>query len=134
MGFVVKRGENYSARLAIPKALRPILGRNEFKKSLGTTSRMEAELLAAPHILSWKKLIEEAKTDGVAAKAKALRQAFLSDKGNDKLDEDGAMEVVRGIIIEEAIEKTILGGRDINSIDTKSERAAAKAFYDIASG
>jgi integrase len=134
MGFVVKRGENYSARLAIPKALRPILGRNEFKKSLGTTSRMEAELLAAPHILSWKKLIEEAKTDGATAKAKALRQAFMSDKDNDKLDEDGAMEVVRGIIIEEAIEKTILGGRDINSIDTKSERAAAKAFYDIASG
>jgi len=58
----------------------------------------------------------------------------MSDKDNDKLDEDGAMEVVRGIIIEEAIEKTILGGRDINSIDTKSERAAAKAFYDIASG
>ena len=48
MGFVVKRGENYSARLAIPKALRPILGRNEFKKSLGTTSKKEAELLAAP--------------------------------------------------------------------------------------
>ena len=59
---------------------------------------------------------------------------LMSDKDNDKLDEDGAMEVVRGIIIEEAIEKTILGGRDINSIDTKSERAAAKAFYDIASG
>jgi integrase len=95
---------------------------------------MEAELLAAPHILSWKKLIEEAKTDGATAKAKALRQAFLSDKGNDKLDEDGAMEVVRGIIIEDAIEKTILGGRDINSIDSKSDKAAAKAFYDIASG
>ena len=134
MGFVVKRGENYSARLAIPKALRPILGQNEFKKSLGTTSKKEAELLAAPLVLRWKKLIEEAKTDGVTAKAKALRQALLSDKGNDKLDEDGAMEVVRDIIIEEAIEKTILGGRDINSIDSKSERAAAKAFYDIASG
>ena len=116
MGFVVKRGENYSARLAIPKALRPILGRNEFKKSLGTTSRMEAELLAAPLVLRWKKLIEEAKTDGVKAKAKALRQAFMSDKDNDKLDEDGAMEVVRGIIIEEAIETAILGGRDINGI------------------
>ena len=134
MGFVVKRGENYSARLAIPKALRPIFGKNEFKKSLGTTSRMEAELLAAPHILRWKKLIEEAKTDGVTAKAKALRQAFSSDKNNDKLDEDGAMEVIRGIIIEDAIEKTILGGRDINSIDSKSDKAAAKAFYDIASG
>ena len=134
MGFVVKRGENYSARLAIPKALRPILGRNEFKQSLGTTSRKEAELLAAPLVLRWKTLIEEAKTDGVTAKAKALRQALLSDKGNDKLDEDGAMEVVQGIIIEEAIEKTILGGRDINSIDSKSERAAAKTFYNIASG
>jgi hypothetical protein len=59
----------------------------------------------------------------------------LSDtKASDLIDEDGAMEVVRGIIIEDAIEKTILGGRDINSIDTKSDRAAAKAFYDIASG
>ena len=120
--------------LLIPKALRPILDRNEFKKSLGTTSKKEAELLAAPLVLRWKKLIEEAKTDGVTAKAKALRQAFLSDKGNDKLDEDGAFETVKGIIIEEAIEKTILGGRDINSIESKSEKAAAKAFYDIASG
>ena len=134
MGFVVKRGENYSARLAIPKALRPILGRNEFKKSLGTTSRKEAELLAAPLILSWKKLIEEAKTDGVTAKAKALRQAFLSDKVTTSWMKMVQWRWFEGIIIEEAIEKTILGGRDINSIDSKSERAAAKAFYDIASG
>jgi len=134
MGFVVKRGENYSARLAIPKALRPILGQNEFKKSLGTTSKKEAELLAAPLVLRWKKLIEEARVDGATAKAKALHRALSDTKASDLIDEDGAMEVVRGIIIEEAIEKTILGGRDINSIDTKSERAAAKAFYDIASG
>ena len=92
MGFVVKWGENYSARLAIPKALRPIFGKNEFKQSLGMTGKKEAELLAAPLVLRWKKLIEEAKTDGATAKAKALRQAFLSDEGNDKLDVDGAME------------------------------------------
>ena len=30
MGFVVKRGENYSARFAIPKALRPILSSPNF--------------------------------------------------------------------------------------------------------
>ena len=41
MGFVVKRDENYSARFAIPKALRPILGQNEFKNSLGTRILME---------------------------------------------------------------------------------------------
>jgi integrase len=134
MGFVVKRGENYSARLAIPKALRPILGRNEFKKSLGTTNKKEAELLAAPLVLRWKKLTEEARVDGATAKAKALRRTLSDTKASDLIDEDGAMEVVRGIIIEDAIEKTILGGRDINSIDTKSDRAAAKAFYDIASG
>ena len=134
MGFVVKRGENYSARLAIPKALRPILGQNEFKKSLGTTSKKEAELLAAPLVLRWKKLIEEARVDGATAKAKALRRALSDTKASDLIDEDGAFEVVKGIIIVEAIEKTILGGRDINSIDSKSERAAAKAFYDIASG
>ena len=134
MGFVVKRGENYSARLAIPKALRPILGQNEFKKSLGTTSKKEAELLAAPLVLRWKKLIEEARVDGATAQAKALRRTLSETKASDLIDEEGAMEVVQGIIIEDAIEKTILGGRDINSIDSKSDRAAAKAFYDIASG
>ena len=134
MGFVVKRGENYSARLVIPKALRPIFGKNEFKQSLGTTSKKEAELLAAPLVLRWKKLIEEARVDGATAKAKALRRTLSDNKASDLIDEDGAFEVVKGIIIEEAIEKTILGGRDINSIDSKSERAAAKAFYDIASG
>ena len=72
MGFVVKRGDKYSARIVIPKALRPILGQNEFKKSLGTSSKTEAELRAAPLILHWKKLIEDAKTDDVIAKAKAL--------------------------------------------------------------
>ena len=128
MGFVVKRGENYSARLAIPKALRPILGQNEFKKSLGTTSKKEAELLAAPLVLRWKKLIEEARIDGVKAKAKALRRTLSDNKASDLIDEDGAMEVVQGIIIEEAIETTILGGRDINSIDSKSSCCGKHAF------
>jgi hypothetical protein len=72
MGFVVKRGDKYSARIVIPKALRPILGQNEFKKSLGTSSKTEAELRAAPLILHWKELIEYTKTDGVIAKAKVL--------------------------------------------------------------
>ena len=99
MGFVVKRGENYSARLAIPKALRPILGQNEFKKSLGTTSKKEAELMAAPLVLRWKKLIEEARVDGATAKAKALRQAFMSDKDNDKLEQAGVSEGIAADIL-----------------------------------
>ena len=50
MGFVVKRGDKYSARLVIPKALRPILGQNEFKKSLGTSNKTEAELRRTSHL------------------------------------------------------------------------------------
>ena len=89
MGFVVKRGDQFSARLSIPKALRPILGQNEFKKSLGTSNKTEAELRAAPLILHWNKLIEGAKTDGVIAKAKALRRALDNSPNNDLIDEDG---------------------------------------------
>jgi len=46
MSFVVRRGEAYAARLVIPKKLRSILGKNEFKKFLGTSNRKEAELFA----------------------------------------------------------------------------------------
>ena len=71
MSFVVRRGDNYSARLVIPKKL-CVIGKYEFKKSLGTSNRKEAELLAAPLVLKWKKLIDEAAQDGVMARAKAL--------------------------------------------------------------
>ena len=134
MGFVVKRGDKYSARLVIPKALRPILGQNEFKKSLGTSSKTEAELRAAPLILHWKKLIEDARTDGVIAKAKALRRALDNSPNNDLIDEDGFWESTKTGIIEDAIEDIILGGRGIERIDNKEDNAKAKTFFDIASG
>ena len=86
MGFVVKSGDKYSARLVIPKALRPILGQNELKKSLGKSNKTEADLRAAPLILHWKKLIEDAKTDGVIAKAKALKRALDNSPNNDLIE------------------------------------------------
>ena len=134
MGFVVKRGDKYSARLVIPKALRPILGQNEFQKSLRTSNKIEAELRAAPLTLHWKKLIENAKTDGVIVKSKALRRALDNSPNNDLLDEDGFWESTKIGIIEGAIKDIILGGRDIDSIDNKEDKAKAKTFFDIASG
>ena len=103
----------------IPKALRPILGQNKFKKSLGTSNKTEAELRSASLILHWKKLIDDAKTDGITAKAKALRSALDNRPNNDFLDEDGFWESTKTGIIEDAFEDIILGGRDINSIDKK---------------
>ena len=134
MGFVVKRGDKYSARLVIPKALRPILGQNEFKKSFRALNKTEAELRAAPLILHWKKLIEDAKTDGVTAKAKALKRALDHSPNNDLIDRDGFWASTKTGIIEDAIEDIILGGRDVKSIDSKEEKAKAKTFFDIASG
>ena len=108
MGFVVKRGDKFSARLVIPKALRPTLGQNEFKKSLRTSSKTEAELSAAPLILHWKKLIEDAKTSGVIAKAKALRRALDNSPNSDLIDKDGFWESTKAGIIENVIEDIIL--------------------------
>ena len=107
MSFVVRRGETYSARLVIPKKLRPILGKNEFKKSLGTSNLKEAELLTAPLVLKRKKLIEEAEQGGVMARAKALKRTL--DKNGQKSDKD---EFIKGVIIEDEMEDIILGGRD----------------------
>ena len=104
MGFALKRGDKYSARLVIPTALRPVLGQNEFKKSLGTSNKTEAESRAAPLILHWKKLIGDAKTDGVNTKAKAPRRALDISPNNDLLDEDGFWESTKIGIIEGAIE------------------------------
>lgn len=134
MSFIVKRGEYYSARLVIPVKLRSILGRNEFKKSLGTTSRKEAALLAAPLVLNWKQLIQQAKTDGITSRAKALRRDLAAVDDDDIIDDDEASAIAASIIIEAEIEEHILGGRAIESITSKRQRDAAKAFYDIASG
>ena len=79
-------------------------------------------------------MIEGAKTDGVIAKAKALRRALDNSPNNALLDEDGFWESTKTGIIEDAIEDIILGGRDIESIDNKEEKAKAKTFFDIASG
>ena len=69
-----------------PKALRPTLGQNEFKKSLGTSNKTEAELRAASLILHCKKLIEDVSTDGVTTKAKALRRALDNSPNNDLIE------------------------------------------------
>ena len=79
-------------------------------------------------------MIENAKTDGVTAKAKALRRALDNSPNKDLRDEDGFWRSTKTGIIEDAIEDIILGGRDIDSIDSKEDKARAKTFFDIASG
>ena len=133
MGFVVTRGNKYSERLVVPKALRPFLGKNEFKQPIGTSNTTEAELSTATLILHWKKLIEDPKPDGVIPKAEAPKRVLNNSPNNDLLSEDGAWASTKTGIIEDTIEDIILGGSNIGSIDNKEVRAKAKIFFDIVS-
>ena len=132
MGFVVTRVNKYSERLVIPKALRPFLGRNEFKQPLGTSNKTEAELSTATLILHSKKLIEDSKTDGVIPKAEAPKRVLNNSPNNDLLSEDGAQASTKTGIIEDTIEDIILGRSNIGRIDNKEVRAKTKIVFDIA--
>ena len=83
--------------------------------------------LAAPLVLKWKKLIEEAEQYGVMARAKALKRAL--DKDGQKSDED---EFIKGVIIEGEMEDIILGGRDFHEVEDTHLKETAKTFYGIA--
>ena len=56
------------------------------RSHLENPNKTEADLRAAPLILHWKKLIEDAKTDGVIAKAKALKRALDNSPNNDLIE------------------------------------------------
>ena len=129
MSFIVRRGDNYSARLVIPKKLRSLLGKSEFKKSLGTSSRKEAELLAAPLVLQWKKFIEEAERDGIMAKAKALKRNFDVEEQETDVD-----DFIKSEVIEREMEEVVLGGKSYDEITDNKKKADAKSFFKVASG
>jgi len=59
MPFLLKRAgsQNFYARMMVPAVLRPVLGKREFIKSLGTSNRAEAELRALPMIAAWKRSV-----------------------------------------------------------------------------
>jgi len=129
MSFIVRRGDNYSARLVIPKKLRSLLGKSEFKKSLGTSSRKEAELLAAPLVLQWKKFIEEAERDGIMAKAKALKRNFDVEEQETDVD-----DFIKSEVIEREMEDVVLGGKSYDEVTDNKKKADAKSFFKVASG
>lgn len=57
MTFLHRRrgSQNWYARMMVPAALRGAIGKREFIKSLGTTNKAEAEVLALPLIAEWKR-------------------------------------------------------------------------------
>ena len=115
MGFVVKRGDKYSAWLVIPKALRPILD----KTSLRSHSQHQIRLKQtdAPR-LSYCAGRSWLRTQRPMALSQKPRHWDVLDNSHNNalLDEDGFWESTKTGIIEDAIEDIILGGRDIESL------------------
>ncbi len=58
--FRRKTSQNWQLRVMVPKAVRPVLGRAEFARSLRVTDRRQAELLAYPILADWKAKIAAA--------------------------------------------------------------------------
>lgn len=68
---LIKKGRTYYARLSVPKYARKVLGRWEFKKSLGTSNYRQALAKSGALIDHWQQQIEAAK-EGNRQKVEAL--------------------------------------------------------------
>ena len=58
---LLRRGELWFVRVSIPADLRDFFGKNEFKVSLRTDSKVEAQLSKLPYVHEFKKKIKEAR-------------------------------------------------------------------------
>lgn len=78
MSNIELRKHVYCAVLMVPKDVQPVLGKTKFRKSLGTSNKLEAERLGAPYLANWKAQIKQARGHSGALVAEALRwkQAF----------------------------------------------------------
>lgn len=112
-------GRVWYATLLVPKDVREALGRVRYKQSLGTHSKREATLLAAPHIAHWKALIKQARgsTNAVATEALRWKAALSQAPDADTLE---TWEAVLS---------------DVTHSKAEAEGfQAAKDFHDIATG
>ncbi|OMH36578.1 DUF6538 domain-containing protein [Motiliproteus sp. MSK22-1] len=85
MSYLKKRHNTWYARLGVPQSVRPILRRNEFVRSLQTTSRSVAARRAVAYVAEWKETIALAlSTDELKKEAKWWRRAFLSAQSEER--------------------------------------------------
>lgn len=58
--YLEQRRQLYYAVLTIPKHIRPILRKNRFIRSTGTSDKLKAQLIAYQYVAGWKLLISQA--------------------------------------------------------------------------
>ncbi len=86
MSLQIGRNGIYEFRKVIPEALRPIFGKTEFKKSLGTRSLAEARSRMTGPAAEYEKLLANAKqalSGGWSQVARTLVDGWLSDTHRD---------------------------------------------------
>lgn len=118
MSYLKKRHNTWYARMGIPSAARPILGRIEFVKSLETTSKATAQSRAVVYIAQWKEQIAAAVSgDTIKQEANWWRTAYENAASNDDFD-------TLTLVIQDRAE----------DIERKGSQADAKRFYELATG
>lgn len=81
------RANTWYANLIIPKDVRHILGKFKFIQSLKTSSKKQAETIAAPLVALWKAQIDEARGNVGAVDNEALRwKGYLASAQGVELD------------------------------------------------
>ncbi|MQY51943.1 tyrosine-type recombinase/integrase [Rhodocyclus gracilis] len=109
----------WCATLLVPKDVQQALGKVRFRKSMGTTNKREAGLLAAPFIASWKAQIRQARGSTNAVSTEALRWRVSLAQAPD----EDAREIFEHVLTDEA-----------EKVEEAKGLTAAQEFVVVATG
>ncbi len=110
--------QHWQLRMMVPKAVRPAIGRREFTKSLGVTSKGEAETLAYPILGEWKAAIAAASKPPIASTILQPPPSYVPSSGELE-------EVALKVGYEEA-------GRRLSDLIRSKARLGEAAFRALA--
>jgi integrase len=118
MSHIEQRRNLWYATLTVPLKARESVGKAKFIQSLGTPDKREAQRLAPPLIAKWQAIIRQSQgaPNAVAEEAQRWTQALSQVTGHER-------ETLEGVLLEDTEKRA-----------GKEGHAAAKAFYDLATG
>jgi len=118
MSYIKLRHNTWYARLGIPAGARPILGRNEFVKSLQTSSKAVAQSRAVAYIAEWKEAIAHALSlDPIKQEALWWWKAYSNADSKEQIND------ILHVVLDRA-----------ELLESRKGLKEAQDFYDLATG
>lgn len=130
---LIKQGNTYHVKVAIPADVQDILGKKAFKKSLKTADKTVAIARSGPLIIEYKKKIEEARgnpTQSLDQFLEDAREVLREARKDPHVNEDDLFPLQQEII--EKLAKAF-GARHPEELNPKDEQQVIRA-YKVADG